>query len=98
MRSRWKNSFIHLFFFLKIKRIVLRFKTYKNIYLKNRSSTIRKDLIKYLIKSNLFIYNGLKFSYIYSDEYMLNSKLGEFVFTKARGKDIHGLSSKVLKK
>src|SRR5690606_13929274 len=38
----------------------------------------------------IFVYNGLSYFLIYIEEMLVNSKFGEFVFTKLRGRTIHG--------
>lgn len=76
------------------------------VYIDNSSFKIIKNKKKYtfykrnsiissfLINKIIFVYNGKAFTKLLVKEQMIGHKLGDFIFTKKRGKNIH----KILKK
>jgi ribosomal protein S19 len=90
IRSSWKHNYVY---YGLIKRLFKNSKKNKHIGLRNRNSSIHLSFLSKLKNYTLYIYNGNSYSILYLDLNTISSKLGEFVFTKSRGRNIHAANS-----
>jgi hypothetical protein len=98
IRSKRKPAYLYSKFYnfctrcLDIKRLTLRMKRRKLMFhIRNKRSVFDfgSEILRWISKYKFYVYNGMSYMSLELDKYVLNSVIGEFIFTKIRSNVIH---------
>lgn len=101
VRSRWKQHYHNYNIIKKLDRKIRTNKTkFCLLSIRNKSTTLTKELLDKLFDSHLFlrIYTGKLYIIINLAHSLIKTKLGEYIFTKWRTRRIHADSTLSLNK